>query len=187
MPHQVVVPVDEGPTRRRENVYGIQDVVSKPPACMSHCGCQLQYIHSHHQNHSHHHRTCPQAQRKWTAAPSSETTPTHIPIYIHTPNKSKSRPRPRSSHSLSTPSPRFPDSPTFCLRGYEGLLYTHTRTIPLATGPASAAGGLESLGPCLRMPSITALLINKSTSRLLQLAIRSTPAPCARSVRIPQI
>lgn len=37
-------------------------------------------------------------------------------------------------------------------------------------GPASAAGGLESLGACLRMPSITALLISISTSRLLQLA-----------------
>lgn len=132
---------------------------------------------------THARRRSPSGQQLHRPKPHPLTSPT---IYIHTLNKPKSRPRPRS-HSLSTPSPRFPDSPTCCLRGYEGLLYTHTRTIPLVTGPASAAGGLESLGPCLRMPSITALLINTSTSRLLQLAIRSAPAPCARSVRISQI
>lgn len=54
--------------------------------CMSHCGCQLNYSasHSHHSNCHHHHHACSQAQRKWTAAPSSETTPTHITHHLHT-------------------------------------------------------------------------------------------------------
>lgn len=34
---------------------------------------------------------------------------------------------------------------------------------PTSNSPASAAGRPESLGACLRMPSITALLINPST------------------------
>lgn len=91
-----------------------------------------------------------QAQRRWVWFRTFGAA-AHTHIYTHTQNKRRPRPGSRS-HSLSTPSPRFPDSPTCCLRGYEGLLYTHTRPIPLVTAQPLLQAAWKALGTASGCP-----------------------------------
>lgn len=137
-------------------------------ACMSHCGCRLlTSIHTTTAIAI----TRSQAQRRWTAAaPTSETTPTLTPTSTPTPKTNPGPdpgPYPTASVDTIPTLPRLACALPAWIRG--PALHPH-EAHPTCNGPASAAGGLESLGACLRMPSITALLISISTSRLLQLA-----------------
>lgn len=191
MPHQAVVPVDEGPTRSRENVDSIRDVVWKPPANPVSFACHIVAV-----NHSTSIHTTTvssfssiiirsQAQRRWATAPTVRNH-THIPHLHPHPKQTRAQTRVQIPQLVDT----IPTLPrlAYVLPAWIRAPALHPHEAhPTRNGPASAAGGLESLGSCLRMPSFTALLISTSTSRLLQLAIRSTPAPCACSTRNPRI
>lgn len=154
------------------------------------CGCQPWHIHSHHHHlllhhhRNHHHHTLAGAAQVGVVSDVWSCCP-HPHLHPH-PKQTQAQTRVQIPQLVDTiPTlPRLAYVLPAWIRGPP--LHPH-EAHPTCNGPASAAGGLESLGYCLRMPSITALLITTSTSRLLQLPIRSTPAPCACSTRNPKI